>query len=67
MTTTADATNVHDFALDTFRHLKGLENSPERTPHVFHMVCALERAAAGSLDDAGTQDALKDIESAAQF
>jgi hypothetical protein len=67
MTTKVDTANIHDTAFDMFHHLKELEDSPEKTQHIFRMICAVERAAVGVLDEAGEEQALKDIEAAALF
>jgi hypothetical protein len=67
MTTTANTTKVHDLALEMYRHLKDQDKSPARTQHIFRMICAVERAAAGVLDESGEAQAFKEIEQAALF
>lgn len=67
MTTIADTAYIHDLALDIYRHLKELGASPARTQHIFRMISAVEREAAEVMDDDGEEQALKDIEAAAQF
>jgi hypothetical protein len=67
MTTLAATSQVHDMALAMVAHLKSLEDSPEKTAHIFRMICAVERAAAGVLDEVGAEQAMKDIEAAALF
>jgi len=67
MATEAETANIHDLALETFRHLKEMPKSPERTQHIFRMICAVERSAAGLLDAEGEQQAWKDIEAAAEY
>ncbi len=58
---------VHDLGLGMFHHLKNLPDSPEKTQHIFRMICAVERAAAGVLDEAGADQTLSDVEAAALF
>jgi hypothetical protein len=67
MSTKVDTANIHDMALDMFHHLKELEGSPAKTQHIFRMICAVERAAAGVLDEAAEAQAVKDIEAAGLF
>jgi hypothetical protein len=67
MTTLVETSRVHDMALAMVGHLKSREDSPEKTAHIFRMICAVERAAAGVLDEAGAEQALKDIEASASF
>jgi hypothetical protein len=67
MTTKVHTADIHDMALDMFHHLKERENSPAKTQHIFRMICAVERSAAGVLDEDGEEHALKDIEAAGTF
>ena len=67
MITKVDTAKIRDLALEMYRHLKELEDSSAKTQHIFRMICAVKRDAAGLLDDAGDQQALKDIEAAALF
>jgi hypothetical protein len=54
-------------ALAMVGYLKSREDSPAKTEHLFRMICAVERAAAGVLDEAAAEQAMKDIEAAALF
>ena len=63
----AETSQVHDMALVMVSHLKSREDSPAKTAHIFRMICAVERAAAGLLDEASAEQAMKDIEEAALF
>jgi hypothetical protein len=67
MATIFDTATIHDLALATFHHLKELGDSSARKQHIFRMICAIERAAAGILDETGYEHAAKDIEAAAVF
>lgn len=67
MTTTAHKANVHDLAFEMFGHLTKMDGTPETRQHIFRVICAVERAAVGVLDDAGYEQALKDVQAAALF
>ncbi len=61
------ANEVHDLALAMYHHLKEQPDSAEKNQHMFRMISAVERSAAGLLDEAGIQQALSDVEAAALF
>ena len=67
MATTFDTDTIHDLALATFHHLKERGDSSESKQHIFRMICAIERAAAGTLEETSYEQARKDIEAAAEF
>ena len=67
MSTIADTAYIHDLALDTYRHLKAMEESPATKQHMLRMIFAVERAAADVMDDEGEEQALRDAEVAAQY
>ena len=67
MSTIADKAYIHDLALDTYRRLKAIDESPAAQQHMLRMIFAVERAAAGVLDDDGEEQALNDAEAAAEF
>ena len=67
MTTKCDTSQVHDLALEMFRHLQQLEDSPDKEKYIFRMICAVERSAAGLLDEARGANAMEDVEAAALF
>jgi hypothetical protein len=67
MSTITDTAYIHELALDTYRRLKAMDESPAAKQHMLRMIFAVERAAAGVLDDDGEEQALKDAEAAAEF
>jgi hypothetical protein len=57
----------YDLALDTCHRLKAMEESPEIEQLILRMIFAVERAAAGVLDNEGEEQALRDAEAAVEF